>query len=477
MKSRFYIDQLKHDARGSALVLALVMVTIVTIICSIMLNGVFLQLKFIRRPIHQRQALYLSEAGIHKAIWYLSGHGGRGPRWRTENERIELFDDHTATVSVRGWGGYLEIISRAEHKRVSRTVRALVGEKPPEHFEQAVIVGGTGYPIVVTGKNRIVGDVTVGPKGVEKGWIKGRGFEGKEPVQGRISRVQSPEMPYFDGVLFTEAFQKYRDLLQNLPGDRATGSDVRVDGEFIGKTQKREIWVDGNATIQDLGSDSLLRGPLLVGCTGDMSVQGRCRMGGAIELVAGGKIRAQDRLTLEDCILFAENGIEIRDDCRMTGQLLSPAGITLKDRTVLNYPSLVYCSGVIKDNSIRGQVSLQDRATVKGTVILCPASTDLPGKRDETSVSLDPNAKHVGVLYSSHFTQQQGTVYGNVSTGQFHLYVPPTTYLNWLRDATIDRSKLPDAFLMPLLFSTDPDLDVLVWEEVKDSILPRILTE
>ena len=182
MRCRLSIRILMKDATGSALVLALVMVSLITVVCCIVLNGSFLQVKFIRRLIHQRQALYLAEAGVAKTVWYLSGNEDRGFWWHPKHEEIELFDGHTAIVSVDPWGGYLSVVSHAEYKGVFRSVRALIGEVPSTPFQNAITIGGTDYPLVVTGKNRIIGDVVVGSKGVQEGWIQGRGLETSEPV-------------------------------------------------------------------------------------------------------------------------------------------------------------------------------------------------------------------------------------------------------------------------------------------------------
>jgi hypothetical protein len=69
----------------------------------------------------------------------------------------------------------------------------------------------------------------------------------------------------------------------------------------------------------------------------------------------------------------------------------------------------------------------------------------------------------VGSLLSNHTTRLEGTVYGAVATNGFTLFVPPTEYVNWLQDATIDHSRLPGAYIMPLFFSESPRMEVVKW--------------
>lgn len=456
------------DTKGSALVLALVMVSIITVVCCIVLSGSFLQLKFIRRLIHQRQALYLAEAGVAKTVWYLSGHGDRGFRWYPENEEIELFDGHTAMISVDPWGGYLSITSHAGYRGVFRSVRALIGEVPPSSFQNAITIGGTEYPLVVTGKNRIIGDVIVGPKGVQEGWIQGRGLETSDPVVGKVFTTKETEMPYFNPTLFQRAFQKYQNLLREPGNAEIFYEDTYVDNDVLDGADGKNIHVEGNVVIAEIKFSNQGKEPWILSCSGDMTIQGGSQMGSYVELIAGGKIVVKDSVGMRRCILYAEKGIEIIDNAQLEGQLFSPVGIRLSDDVLLEYPSVICCSGYDENNMLKGEIVLKDRAKVKGAMILHSEDADWQGMRDETMVYIGPAAKLVGSLYAQHSTELRGTVYGSVATGDFYLYVSPTTYINWLQDAYVDRSKLPDVFLMPLLFDDNPNLSILVWNEIKE---------
>lgn len=456
------------DNKGSALVLALVLVSFLTVVCCIVLNGSLLQLKFIRRLVYQRQALYLAEAGVAKTLWYLSGNEDRGFRWHPKNEEIELFDGYTAIVSVEPWGGYLSVISRAEYRGMFRSVRALVGEVPPSSFQNAITIGGTEYPLVVTGKNRIIGDVVVGSKGVQEGWIRGRGLETSDPVVGNIFTKKETEMPYFNAAFFRSAFRKYQNLLRNPGNAEILYKDIYLDNDVLESANGNNIHVDGDVIVSDVNVTNHGKESWVLSCSGDMTIRGGSRIGPYIELVADGRIVVTDSVCIRRGVLYAGKGMEISGKAQIEGQLFSPVGIRLSDDAALEYPSVIYCTGYDENNMMKGEIVLQDRAKVKGAMILCPEDADRQDMRDETMGYIGPDAKLVGSLYAQHSTELRGTVYGSVATGEFYLYVSPTTYINWLQDAYVDRSKLPDVFLMPLLFDDNPDLSILVWDENKE---------
>ncbi|MCI0693273.1 PilX N-terminal domain-containing pilus assembly protein [candidate division KSB1 bacterium] len=455
------------DSQGSALVLVLVMVTVITTIVGAVLMGTLLQLRLIVKEKHRLQAFYLAEAGIYKAIWHLSGNGGKDIFWRPENTGVEIFDHQMAAVTVQQWGGFLQVTSTANVHRAGKSIRVLLGEQPPAPFRQAVFVGCVDYPLVVTGRNRIVGDVTVGPEGVKKGRIKGRDFEGDKLVDGKVIRQSRPQMPYFNPLMLETVFREYLDALENPSGEQVFGDRTFVDGEMPPLAEARNFYVHGDVQLNYSDANTTIHGPGMISSTGNIVVQNHTQITGYVELIAVGKIIVKDEARLENCVLFARQGIEVSGDGKIEGQLFSPSDIVLKERAALSYPSLVYCPGATRDQTWQGQISLQDQAAVRGTVILFPDKKHNDETHDATILSLGKNAKVVGAVYSRNYTNQQGTIYGTVVTGQFFLYESPTIYLNWLQDAVTDRAQLPEGFLLPIGFNERPRLEVLKWEELK----------
>lgn len=448
--------------RGSALVLVLVMITFITLIVAALLLGELMQLRLARNAQHELQALHLAEAGIHKTMWLLAGNEGKDISWRTGNESMAVFENQTAQITITEWGGFLRVTATARAHRDQRTIRVLLGEKPPLAFQRAIHVGGADYPLVVTGKNRILGDVTVGAQGVRAGRLKGREFEGEHLVEGRIFRERNPTMPEYDAGLPEKAMTEYRRILAAQNGERIFHDVVFQRAADLMRARGHTLHVEGHAQIQ---IDSTVQGPLRLSCSGDLHITGRSHLHGEIELLAHGRIVVEENARLRDCILFGERGIEVSGEAQVAGQLLSSREIVLKDEARLDYPSLAYVRGDSAEEQWRGEIVLQDRASLRGTIIL-PAPRAHGSGQNNLLVRLLPQSKVIGAVYSAQRTQHQGAVYGSIVTGQFWLYEEPTIYLNWLQDALTDRTKLPEEFLLPLQFSVRPQLGILSWDEL-----------
>ncbi len=443
------------------------MITVMTTIVSIVLMGTFLPLRLNLKEKHRLQAFYLAESGIQKAMWMLSGNDGKDQFWRTENETIELFDNLIANVSVEEWGGFLQVTSTANYKHTTSSIRVLLGEQPSQPFQQAIFVGGVDYPLVVSGDNRIIGDVIVGPEGVKKGVIKGREFSGDMLVDGRIVRQMKPAMPYFDATILENAITKYQNILENNQPSKIIGSRNINDGNVDDLLGARAVHVDGDLEINLSDAAEIIHGPMIISSAGSIIISGESQCMGFIELVAENKIIVNDQVQMKNCILFAGQGIEISGQCKISAQLFSKGNIVIEDQAELSYPSLIYCRASLIDEKWQSTVSLRDHAIVRGAIVLSPPKEAGTHHYDETVLAIDKKAKVVGATYSSNNTDHRGIVLGSIVTGQFFLYEEPTIYLNWLQDALVDRRVLPEGFLLPVAFSERPKLGILSWEEMK----------
>ena len=147
-------------------------------------------------------------------------------------------------------------------------------------------------------------------------------------------------------------------------------------------------------------------------------------------------------------------------------QAITTRDIEISGDAHLEYPSTLFTTGRIFENEILGSIVLTDRAQVTGSVILDDTGLAADNTlRRRTSVLIDRSAKLTGVLYSTNQTTIHGQVIGSVITDHFYLYVSPTTYINWLKDAYIDRPGLGEGFKLPLLFDRRPELEIVTWRE------------
>lgn len=467
----FKLKTFLKNTDGSALLLVLVIIMVLTTIIGAVLMGNFMQRRLFVKELQKIQARYLAEAAVYKTLWYLSGNGGRDVRWRPQKESIRLGEGQEARVSVTEWGGFLRVHAtvilkntiNGRSREVGESVQALVGETLSPPFRQAIHIGGTSYPLVVTGKTRIVGDVMVGREGVKTGRIKGRGFQGPNVVDGRITRQSQPHMPPFRAGLLQKAFRQFRTALSSPSGPDVYEPLTIRAAEELDRDVLRNIFIHGDLQIM-LDANDQFAGPYRFVSAGNITIRGDSRLLERIELIAAGKIFIVGQARIKDCILYAQEGIEISEHAQIEGQFFSPTEIIIKGDAVLEYPSLIYCSGKIENGSLRGLISLDDRSVLRGTSILAPLQPRENLHRNQMRLVVAKNAKIAGAVYTSSNTELHGVVIGSVVTNKFYLFVPPTTYLNWLRDATVDRTKLPGRFRLPIVFSEKPKLDIIKWE-------------
>lgn len=452
-----------QKARGSALVFALLMTTVLAVICAIVLRMEFFRLSFINKKIHKKEALYYAEAGIYKTLWYLSGHEGYTKDWRPQREPVETLMDKICYVTVKEWGAYLEVSSLINYKGITDSIQVTVAEKPSSIYSQAVVVGDSEYSLVVTGENKIIGDVEVGRKGVETGKIEGKGFVGKTPVQGTIRRRDNPRLPFFNPSLFHKVYDTYEYDLQYEQDCIIFHHNLYLTDEIIQESEPGDIYVNGHIFITDSLLRKPLRRPLKLIATGSIFITDSVSIREKVEIIAAEKIHITDRASLEQGIIFAQGGVEISGQSSVSAQIFSGKDMVIKEHAVIKYPSILYSSGWVDDITLRGKIVIQDNARVMGTVILYPYERDLSVQKQETIIHILPGATVGGVVYSHHFVDLKGCVYGTVVTSSFYLYRSPTSYINWLKDAVIDRTQLPDGFLMPLSFRSDPEYEVLFW--------------
>ena len=453
------------DDSGSSFVLVLVMVTVVLVICSAVLGLFIMQYRLVSRDYHRLQARYTAEAGVHKVLWLMSGHEGKDPGWRPEAAAVSLWEGASAVVSAEPWGGFIRITSGAHDGNISETVIAVAGEEAASCFDKAVMLGEEGFPLVVTGRNRITGDVLTGMRGVRSGKLAGREFEGDELVDGNIERDQSPALPAFDSDRMLRSMDDWQAIIDRAPANVTTENGRWTIRDTLKQSPGKDLlFFRGDIAFENVTEIHVPEAPIIIGCTGCIHFSGSGNIEGPVLFLAGDSIVVEDANWLRHVIFYSPGKVRFGGDARMEGQIFSEKEIIIQDRAVLLYPSVILCRGYEDELFVHGDIRVTDQAVVQGTVILAH-DAGLPGrKRNEMAVHIGKAARLTGAVYSENHTELSGTVTGSVVTRDFYLFRPPTTYLNWLCDAVIDRTALPEGFCTPLGFDRRPSLHVVHWE-------------
>ena len=346
------------------------------------------------------------------------------------------------------WGPYLLAISEGSFANQRCTVTAVMGNRPHDLFKGAVTVCDERYPFTVSGSSRITGDAFVGPLSMTTGQIRGESPPPDSFHYGALNIVPNLNPPRLD----TTTFQSY--LRESATREQNATS---INAGSLSITTANQSFFEENVTIV-VENDVELNGASLTAsgqvrsliARGSLEIKGGTTCVGPIELRSGGYILVQDSCSLQGVLLYAPDSIVFRHSSRFSGVAVSQGRIVFRDRSVSLHPTAlcVISSGTLDSSGI----FLQSRSRLEAVCTV--SSPPLDSVEFPPTVLIDTATTLTGYVLSHALADIRGTVHGSVVTERFDYYLPPTTYVNWVRNAVIDRLKMTYSMPLPLLTST-----------------------
>jgi cytoskeletal protein CcmA (bactofilin family) len=262
------------------------------------------------------KALYVAEAGIHKAIWNIItpvSQGGMGTGWRTAGLN-ELYGEGMYTMIVENTADPDEILvtSSAEVAGIVRKVQVkLVASSLPAAFDYALYNNGNlnvGGSVTIKGDVFADGNITVNNPAKVSGEVfvpEGNTISGSGQYTVGGELTDPPEMPflntsYYDGYITTAGLQ---------PAGNLTLDNYNLNGQTI--------YVNGNVTIK-----GTLTGTGRIVASGDISFNNTTTPV-SVEYIAGNTLQLSGNSNISDCLLFSSNGMNITGNPRVEGTILS----------------------------------------------------------------------------------------------------------------------------------------------------------
>lgn len=427
---------IRNTEEGSALLAVLVITLLITLLLGSVWAIYLINVKLVVRNTHNLQAHYLAEAGLYKALAHYDADALLGMK----NKAIPLFESDSAFVSTAVHGVYLKLQSRAKVKDQQQRVTVLVGQEADGSFEQAVLLGDVRSSLSVTGSAKIKGDMTVGPQGVELRPFKGKRFSGT--VEGDVLNKKKDILPSFREDLILRSIEGFEDKLKN----GTEGSSF-----FKGNHSQSRIFIRGDCALSseslnewDLGSENILI------CSGRMSVNGNVALPDLSVLIAGKGIEIREQVEGRQLLFYTPGSIWIEGNGNLSGQLLAGDTVTITGNARLRYPSFVWVNHPATDG--QKVIEINGSAKVDGTVVY---NGELSGKGDKllNKILIGPNAIVRGSIFNTHQSELHGTLKGTLLTNQLYFYQSPTTYINWIKDGTVNVKQRPANYLLPPGFS------------------------
>lgn len=407
------------------------------------------------------QVAYTTEAGITKALWYLAGNGGKNYGWRTqggvEDNPVEespfLNRNDKCEISVADRGGFLFIASQGKSGKASKRIEASMGIEIPQSYNLALYVGSSDSLILTPGSTVRGGVLTGGPVKYSGGSVEGS--------------VRQGVLPAFQSLAFDQTITQFHEILSNPYKVTKEYFSPRVfdgskEAEF--PSGRGVFFVNDAILFQGgtLDSPLVFEGRGILVSTGEVQISGDVALSG-LTLIASGPIKVLERAKLTDCLLYSETSVTLQEEASFQGQIVSLQDISVTDKAVVRYPSVLYSSGVLEGKTGKGTISISGDAVVNG-VVISHSQTSLP--ENEVGLELDERAVVNGLIYAMNRARIRGKINGIAMARTLweEPYYPDTTNHNLLK-GTVDRSQLPPDFALPQGFSDKPVFKILAWKE------------
>lgn len=397
---------------------------------------------------YEIKAGYLAETGINRAIFLLDRGELDFDKLQIDSLKIPLGELGQVVVTCRPFGAYNLLISRGISGGQQTVFRTIIGTAPIRAIKNAITLTDPRYPLTVTGTTIIKGDVLTGPKGIATGEIEGRGIVNDSFHIGRHFIADTVPVDPVSTTAFDEYLEFARSERQS--EKEISGSLVLEEGDESLLNDNYHITVDGSLDINGLRwkTDGPVR---TIHVRGPITMRGNSRLDGLLEFLGDKYISISDSAEFAGGIVYAKDSVVLRGNCYFVGQGIAQHGLFVREDAQIAYPSTLVMApdDASPDEKIPSMV-LGSRRQISA---ICMLVTD-PGEYASPSerIFVDSVSRVEGVVFSSAYIEDHGTVFGSVVTNNFYYEFPPTVYINWLRDTKIDRDRLSWSPILPLIF-------------------------
>jgi len=429
---------------GSVLITVLAVLAVLLTIFLVAMTYSLTRFSFHTKQQNRLIAGYISEAGVNRTLCSL----------HDSDEAILTADVETPnggsfSIVTLAWGPHILITSDGSFANQTVRTHALIGSVMPDYGSAAITVCDENHPFTVAGHTRIIGDVNTGGLGIATGRIKGEGVTTQEYHTGDNIQYEVLIPPSIDTALlhlyYLEAANRQVNAEENIAGSVLWGES---DDDVF--DTHRSIFVENNLELNDFVLTDVSE-ISSVFAAGFVEIRGSSKLRGIVEIVAGGPIYVRDSSVLDGVILYSQDSIIFSQNASFSATAIAHKGIRILDRASLVYPSSLLLDVRKESDDERRGIFLSSRGQLES---VCFVSIEDPAEdKNEAILFLDTSCVFVGALISQGLADIRGRVYGTIITEEFRYELPPTTYVNWVRDLYIDRSGLDFSPALPVLSS------------------------
>lgn len=437
-----------RNQHGSVLISALIIIAVLlTLFLSAFSFGIARYSVYVKKQ-HLTQAQYLAESGINRFVANLNS---QNTNLILENENSVQFtfgEIGECLLSTRPFGAYLLLRSIGTSGSQKSTRYSLLGTVQKKFTDRAISIFNNRYPLVVTGTTRITGDIFSGPIQLTTGQIEGRGAVYRDFLQGRRIIEDSVSSPYQRFAAIDDYIRFVYKTLKPKALPVSTSLQLKSSDMFL--SDKNILAIQGNLDLRDIEIDRKYL-PLTVIVSGWVEIGGATRIEGLVEIISEKYIHITDSATIIDGLIMAEDSIVINKNAYISSQIISRQEITVEDFAVSTFPTLILVSSTAFNSRLDYGIRISSHAPIEANILY--VSADTLQQRENEIIIIDSSMSLSGCVFSSDFLSLQGDIAGSVMTGNFKFTIPPTTYVNWLKDIHINVLARGYTPVMPLFES------------------------
>ncbi|OGS33657.1 MAG: hypothetical protein A2293_10265 [Elusimicrobia bacterium RIFOXYB2_FULL_49_7] len=445
-----------RNERAYALFLVISMVAVLSFIFIGILTVYRVRFGQVVRFGNNVKARYMAEAGIERAKYLLSTkpseHAGQAEEVLSERAGYR--------VTYADIGGFIEVKSMGYTVRESVTVTALLGERNPASLVSAVRLNHEGGDCVVAGKNEIIGSVTLIKGQLFESRVTGFPFLGDTACNGPIIRKEK-EDTLFDAAIKESIKQQKGWLVEMSRYDEVFHSSITIDNKTYraASFRNKKVFVEGMLFITD--SVDLSGGEFV---TEQMVyIENKSRLRNCVIVTSGGLI-LRSGSKVRECRILTRKSVWIQDSSSLSGIVMAEDSIKIEGQAKTLYPTFVYSWPAIADLHLQGGIFLTTNQPLSGVFVVAERDTA------HTLVRFDPlqcfcyiapQTEITGLVYNNYTTDYEGKIKGHITTDGFVLLRNNKTYGNFLNNTLTDRTALSDQWVVPAIFSKEPEWAVL----------------
>lgn len=404
---------------GGALFYALVIsIVIAMLTCSVLLAGHYARLSLLNDAVKEEVVRNAASGTI------LASSDEDVELYR--GKQYDLFDRGKDSVFIqkKPWGAFDVTLSKAHTLNFVAEEIALIGSASVEEDAFALCMADMDRPLSITGNTYLHGKCFLPRSGVERAYVEGSSYSGRELVNGTSVNAERFLPKYNE-----ERVAAIKSGFAGIPGEM----DSLVAWSEFSQHDSIVQSFDGNALMVSEKFPLRITNQFLYG---------------QVCIVSSVSIYVASSAHLEQVILIAPR-IEIEENTEGQFQAFSGDSLIVGKETKLHFPSVLAVIAA-KNSSEFPELIIGEDCTIMGDVFGADLSAEL---RRHVCINVAKGTTVYGAIYSTDLIDLKATVYGSVTCTGFILKTNSAVYENHLMNAVIDRAKRKESFVSSLLFS------------------------